>query len=66
MDEHLGREVARHFGLRYSGVIGVLIEAKHKGLIHAIKPILDLLRNIAGFRVSDLVYERVLADEKEL
>jgi predicted nucleic acid-binding protein len=41
MDEHLGREVARHFGLRYSGLIGVLIEAKHKGFINAIKPFLD-------------------------
>jgi predicted nucleic acid-binding protein len=60
MDEHLGREVARHFGLRYSGLIGILIEAKHKGLISAIKPFLDLLRNVAGFRVSDVLYVRKL------
>jgi predicted nucleic acid-binding protein len=65
MDEHLGREVARHFGLRYSGLIGVLIEAKHKGFINAIKPLLDSLRNVAGFRVSNLLYEQVLRDEKE-
>lgn len=36
MDEHWGREVARHFNLRYSGLIGVLIEAKHKGFINTI------------------------------
>jgi uncharacterized protein len=66
MDEHLGREVARHFGLRYSGLIGILIEAKHKGLISAIKPFLDLLRNVAGFRVSDVLYVRILRDEGEL
>jgi len=65
MDEHLGREVARHFGLRYSGLIGVLIEAKHKGFINAIRPFLDSLRNVAGFRVSDALYEQILRDEKE-
>ena len=32
MDDHLGRESARHFGLRYTGLIGVLIEAKLKAL----------------------------------
>jgi predicted nucleic acid-binding protein len=65
MDEHLGRETARHLGLRYMGLIGVLIEAKHKGLIHAVKPYLDALRDIAGFRVSDALYRRVLQDEGE-
>jgi hypothetical protein len=65
MDEHLGREVARHFGLRYSGLIGVLIEAKHKGFIKTIKPFLDSLRDVAGFRVSNALYERILRDEKE-
>jgi len=65
MDEHLGREVARHFGIRYSGLIGVLIEAKHKGFINAIKRFLDSLRNVAGFRVSDALYEQILRDEEE-
>jgi len=65
MDEHLGRETARHLGLRYMGLIGVLIEAKHKGLIHAVKLYLDALRDIAGFRVSDALYRRVLQDEGE-
>lgn len=65
MDEHLGRETARHLGLRYTGLIGVLIEARRKGLIGAVKPLLDALRDIAGFRVSDALYERVLQDEGE-
>ncbi len=63
MDERLGRETARHLGLRYIGLIGVLIEAKHKGLIRAIKPHLDALRDVAGFRVKDALYLRVLQDE---
>jgi predicted nucleic acid-binding protein len=65
MDEHLGREVARHFGLRYSGLIGALIEAKHKGFIDAIRPLLDSLRQVAGFRVSGALYAQILKDQKE-
>jgi len=55
-----GRETVRHLELRYTGLIGVLIEAKHKGLIRAVKPYLDALRSIAGFRVRDALYTRVL------
>lgn len=65
MDERLGREVAWHLGLRYTGLIGILIEAKRKGHISAIKPPLDSLRNIAGFRINNELYLRVLQDEKE-
>jgi len=65
MDEHLGRETARHLGLRHTGLIGVLIEAKRKGLISKVKPHLDALRDVAGFRVSDALYRRVLQDEGE-
>ncbi len=65
MDEHLGRETARHLGVRHMGLIGVLLEAKHRRLIPAIKPPLDALRDIAGFRVSDALYQRVLRDEGE-
>jgi predicted nucleic acid-binding protein len=66
MDERLGRDTARHFGIRYTGVVGVLIEAKHKGFLQAIQPHLDALRNLAGFRVSEALYRRVLQDEGEI
>jgi predicted nucleic acid-binding protein len=65
MDERLGRESARHLGLHYTGLIGVLIEAKRKGLIRAVKPHLDALRDIAGFRIRETLYLRVLQDEGE-
>lgn len=58
MDERLGRDTARHLGLRYTGLIGVLIEAKHKGLVSVIKPQLDALRNDAGFWVNDALDEQ--------
>jgi len=66
MDERLGRETARHLGLRYTGLIGILIEAKRKDLVGAVKPQLDALRDVAGFRVSDALYTRVLQDEGEI
>lgn len=65
MDEKLGRETARHLGLRYIGLIGTLVMAKRKGLIGAVKPHLDMLRDIAGFRVDAALYAHVLKDQNE-
>ncbi len=65
MDERLGRQTAGYLGLRYLGLIGVLIAAKRRGLIGCIKSRLDALRDQAGFRVSDVLYQRVLQDEGE-
>ena len=55
MDERLGRETARHLGMRYVGLIGVLITAKRNGLIDDVKSRLAALRAVAGIalRVSD-------------
>lgn len=66
MDEHLGRESATHLGARPIGLVGVLIEAKRKGFLSSIKPLLDSLRTTAGFRVRESLYRRVLQDEGEL
>jgi predicted nucleic acid-binding protein len=32
IDERTGRDVARRMGLRSTGLMGVLLEAKHRGL----------------------------------
>ena len=66
MDERLGRETAQYFGLRYIGLLGILTEAKHKGEVEAIKPVLDLLRNRAGYRISVELYRRVLHETGEM
>ena len=44
MDERFGREIAEYFEVRYSGLIGVLVEAKHKKLISEIKTLLAVCR----------------------
>jgi predicted nucleic acid-binding protein len=66
MDERLGRDTARYFGIRYTGIVGVLIEAKHKGFVKAIHPYLDALCDLASFRLSEALYRRVLHDEGEI
>ena len=65
IDERLGRDTARHFGLNFTGLIGLLVDAKHKGLIGEVRRYLDELRNVFGFRISESLYRRVLTDEGE-
>jgi len=66
MDERLGRETATHMGVRCVGLIGVLIEAKRRGVVNHIRPLLDTLQNTAGFWMTEELYQRVLRDEAEL
>ncbi len=43
LDEKLGRFHAKHAKLKVTGTIGILIKAKHEGLIKELKPLLDEL-----------------------
>lgn len=65
LDERRGRVAAAHLGLRFVGLLGILIEAKHKSLVPAIKPILDQLLEKAGFWVAQELYDRVLQSAGE-
>ena len=60
LDERRGRTVASRLGLKVTGLLGVLIEAKHRGLVSAIRPILDDLTVKAGFWVTQELHDRVL------
>jgi len=60
LDEIEARHFAQRLNLKFTGVLGVLLEAKSKHLIADIRPLLDLLRNAAGFYLSDSLYQRVL------
>lgn len=66
IDERRGRLIAERLKLNYTGILGILIEAKRRGLILSVKPLLDALINQAGFWVAESVYNRVLqlADEQ--
>ena len=59
IDERAAARKARGIGLQTIGTLGVLLMAKDKGLVAALKPLLDNLRR-AGFRMSDDLYVQVL------
>lgn len=60
MDETLGRQSAARLGLRQVGLVGVLLQAKHRGLVKVIRPLLDDLRQKAGFWLREPVVQRAL------
>lgn len=60
LDEIAGRHAAQHLGLRVMGVAGLLLRAKAIGSVRAIRPLLDRLREQAGFYLSEAVYEQVV------
>lgn len=65
VDERRGRRVAQRFGIKVIGILGILVEAKKRGLIPVVRPALDDLLNQAGFRIAPALYNAVLraADE---
>jgi uncharacterized protein len=67
LDEKEGRRIANRLGFRPLGVLGVLLQAKSLGAIAEIRPLLDALREQAGFFLSESLYGQVLeqAGEKD-
>lgn len=65
IDERRGRLVASRLNLRYTGLLGILVEAKSQGLIAQIKPLLDALVNDAGFWVAEPLYNSILRTVNE-
>jgi uncharacterized protein len=60
VDERKARLVASQFGLKFTGLLGLLVEAKQKRMIVAVKPLVDRLRTEAGFWISQNLYEYIL------
>jgi hypothetical protein len=61
IDERRGRNAATRLGRRVVGVLGALVEAKHRGHLPSRRPVMDRLAIEAGFRIKDELRERVLA-----
>ena len=51
LDDGLARRVAESLGLRFTGTLGLLLDAKRAGLISAVSPLLDRLQELR-FRVA--------------
>lgn len=60
IDERLGRREASRLGLSITGMLGVLLVAKKRNLVSAIRPIVDELIGEAGFRISPQLYTEVM------
>jgi predicted nucleic acid-binding protein len=59
MDDGLARKHVKYLSLTVTGTVGVLLRAKHDGIINEIKPVLDDLIQ-QGFYISDDVLHEVL------
>lgn len=51
MDDARGRAIAKANGFRFVGTLGVLVEARRRGLVGFLKPELDALQE-AGWHIS--------------
>lgn len=64
MDERKGRKIAKTMGLNITGTLGVILQAKNKGIISEVKPLLDkLIEN--NIRISDNLYKDALINANE-
>lgn len=59
IDEFLGRRIADEYGIKIVGVLGILIQAKQKGLVKNVKPYIEKLRD-NGFRLNPGLVDKVL------
>ncbi len=66
IDERRGRTEASRLGIRITGLLGVLVEAKQRSLIPAVRPLMDDLIATSQFRVSQALYNQILAILGEL
>ncbi|MFA6543151.1 MAG: DUF3368 domain-containing protein [Limisphaerales bacterium] len=61
IDESLGRAVAAQLGLKTIGILGILLEARQRGLISEVTSVLNRLESEAGFWIAPSLRRRVLA-----
>lgn len=65
LDEIKARREAKRLGVRFVGLLGILVEAKARNKIEEVKPVLDALQNEAGFRIGQTLYNHVLESVDE-
>lgn len=59
IDEYQGRLIADQYGIKIIGILGILIQAKQKGLLQNVKEPIEQLRSI-GFRLNQQLVSNVL------
>jgi|SRR5690625_356036 len=64
IDEVKGRKAAKEMGIPVTGSLGVLVTAKKKGHVRAVKPIIEKIQK-TNFHVSEELIKRVLQKVNE-
>ena len=64
LDDYKARKIAAQLGITYTGTIGVIIKAKLKGIIPAIKPLLQKIKQ-TDFRLSPEIEIQALKEANE-
>lgn len=59
IDELKGRKVAIDMGLKVTGTLGIILKSKERGIITAVKPLLDALID-NNIRIGSKLYEDIL------
>lgn len=65
LDDYEARRVARSFGLKVTGTIGILLRAKYDGKVECLKDEIDKLMR-TGFWISMDLYEKILKEAGEI
>jgi predicted nucleic acid-binding protein len=64
LDDRKARKLAKSLGFKLSGTLAILLEAKERGLLKSIRPVLDdLIRN--DFRISQTLVSGILKQAGE-
>ncbi len=64
LDDYKARKIAEHPGIIVTGTIGVIIKAKLNGIIPAIKPLLEKIKQ-TDFRLSADIELQALKEANE-
>ncbi len=62
IDEKKGRRIAQELGLKIIGTLGVILQAKERGLINSMGDLLAKLEN-ADFRISQSLKAKILEND---
>ncbi len=60
INERRGRQVAQGLGLSVIGIVGIILIAKQRALIPSVRRVMDTLVELAGFRISHQLYQKIL------
>lgn len=62
IDEKKGRRIAQELGLKIIGTLGVILQAKERGLVNSVGDLLAKLEN-ADFRISQSLKAKILEND---